>query len=167
MVTLSAFQIPTRVQTLHRDIHPEQLRYHQKRVAVSKEFQFDAAHHLHLYSGKCQSLHGHTYRLVVTVSGVPNETGLTIDFQELKAIYQATIESRLDHQYLNEVLPPMNTTAENMVVWMWEQLDAALEAGGFKQRGCRMEQLELYETPTSRALITRAWMEQIEGSEQR
>ncbi|MDQ0191318.1 6-carboxytetrahydropterin synthase QueD [Alicyclobacillus cycloheptanicus] len=157
--------IPTHIQTLHQDIQPNQLRYHRRRVAVSKEFTFDAAHHLHLYPGKCQSLHGHTYRLVITVSGIPDEIGLTIDFEDLKRIYKDVIESRLDHQYLNEVLPPMNTTAENMIVWMWEQLEAALAADEFRQRGVRLEQLELYETPTSRAILTRAWMEHLEGSD--
>ncbi|WP_067932009.1 6-carboxytetrahydropterin synthase QueD [Alicyclobacillus kakegawensis] len=153
------YEIPSKIQRLYEDIHPEQLRYHQRRVAVRKEFTFDAAHHLHLYDGKCQSLHGHTYRLAVTISGVPDERGLCMDFAELKAIYESAIARRLDHRYLNEVLPPMNTTAENMIVWMWEQLDAHLQAGEWKKRGIRLEELCLHETPTSSAILKREWME--------
>jgi len=156
---MNEFQIPTRVQKLHEDIQPEQLKYHQKRVALTKEFTFDAAHHLHSYDGKCKSLHGHTYKLVITVSGFVNEIGIVIDFYQLKRIYKEVIESKLDHRYLNEVLPPMNTTAENMVVWMWEQLSAAFSGEGLEQQGVRLEELVLFETPTSRATLRREWME--------
>lgn len=162
---MTEFHVPNKVQTLHSDILPSQLRYHQRRVAVSKEFIFDAAHHLHLYEGKCQSLHGHTYKLVVTVSGIPSEIGITVDFSDLKAIYRESIEPHLDHRYLNEALPPMNTTAENMVVWIWEQFDAALSRRGLKTAGCRVEEVKLYETPTSFATAKREWMESDEGSD--
>jgi 6-pyruvoyltetrahydropterin/6-carboxytetrahydropterin synthase len=157
--TMAEYTIPTKVQRLYEDIQPEQLRYHHRRVAVCKEFTFDAAHHLHQYEGKCKSLHGHTYRLAITVSGYPNEIGICMDFAELKAIYQEAIGDVLDHRYLNEVLPPMNTSAENMVVWMWEQLDGALAKHGWKDRGVRLEELTLHETPTSSAILKREWME--------
>ncbi|MCL6631550.1 MAG: 6-carboxytetrahydropterin synthase QueD [Alicyclobacillus herbarius] len=156
---MGEYEIPKKIQRLHEDIHPGQLRYHQKRVAVRKEFTFDAAHHLHLYEGKCQSLHGHTYRLVITVSGIPDERGLCMDFADLKRIYEETIAKRLDHRYLNEVLPPMNTSAENLIVWIWEQLDNQLAHEGWKARGLRLEELCLYETPTSSAMLKREWME--------
>lgn len=161
--TLAEYNIPNKLQRLHDDIKPSQLRYHTRRVAVCKEFTFDAAHHLHLYEGKCQSLHGHTYKLAVTVSGVPGETGITVDFDQLKQIYRETIESKLDHRYLNEVLPPMNTSAENMVVWIWEQLDDALDRHGLTTAGVRLEELKLNETPTSYALLRREWMHADEG----
>ena len=141
------------------DIERHELRYHRKRVAVTREFTFDAAHHLHLYEGKCKNLHGHTYRLVITVSGFVDEIGIAVDFGEIKRIYKEEIEARLDHRYLNEVLPNMNTSAENMIVWIWEALDGRLAQEGWKKRGCRLEELVLYETPTSRATMKREWME--------
>jgi len=58
-----SFNIPEKVQILGKDIEQHQLKYHDKRVLVSKEFTFDSAHHLHCYEGKCKSLHGHTYKL--------------------------------------------------------------------------------------------------------
>ncbi|MFC4076324.1 6-carboxytetrahydropterin synthase QueD [Salinithrix halophila] len=153
------FKIPTQVERLGVDIRREELRYHAKRVAVTKEFTFDAAHHLHCYEGKCKNLHGHTYRLVVTISGYVDGVGIAVDFTDIKRMYKEEIEARLDHRYLNEVLPNMNTSAENMIVWIWEQLDARLEREGLKERGHRLEELVLYETPTSRATMRREWME--------
>ncbi|EPZ43307.1 6-carboxytetrahydropterin synthase QueD [Alicyclobacillus acidoterrestris] len=156
---MGVYRIPSQLQQLGQDITEHQLAYHRRRVALTKEFTFDAAHHLHLYEGKCKNLHGHTYRLVITVSGFINEIGLVIDFADLKRIYQTTIEEKLDHQYLNEVLPPMNTSAENMIVWMWEQLDSALRKETAPAQEIRLEELVLYETPTSYATLKRAWME--------
>jgi 6-pyruvoyltetrahydropterin/6-carboxytetrahydropterin synthase len=152
------YKIPKDVQVLGRDISSGQLKYHNRRVAVSKEFTFDAAHHLHCYEGKCKNLHGHTYKLVITMSGFVNEIGIAVDFGEIKAIFKKAIDEKLDHRYLNEVLPPMNTTAENMIVWMWEQVDQELEARGLTAEGHRLEELKLYETPTSFAFIKREWM---------
>ncbi|WAH38708.1 6-carboxytetrahydropterin synthase QueD [Alicyclobacillus dauci] len=156
---MESYRIPTKLQRLGSDIDENQLAYHKRRVAVTKEFTFDAAHHLHSYEGKCKNLHGHTYRIVVTVSGYVNNIGLVVDFADLKRIYLETIEQKLDHQYLNEVLPPMNTSAENMVVWMWEQLDEAIHKQVAAEQQVRLEEVVLYETPTSRATLKRAWME--------
>lgn len=164
---MSDYRIPERAQQLYVDIQPEQLRFHQRRVALTKEFTFDAAHHLHLYEGKCKSLHGHTYRLVITISGIPNHIGLVLDFADLKEIFKQRVEAKLDHHYLNEVLPPMNTTAENMIVWIWEELRQGLTefdakqsggTGGTPGEGLRLEELTLYETPTSSATLKREWM---------
>ena len=51
---------------------------------VSKEFTFDAAHHLFNYEGKCKSLHGHTYHLQIAVSGYLDERGMTYDLVTLR-----------------------------------------------------------------------------------
>jgi 6-pyruvoyltetrahydropterin/6-carboxytetrahydropterin synthase len=154
------YHIPKKVQMLGEDIQSTQLKYHNKRVLISKEFTFDSAHHLHCYEGKCQNLHGHTYRLQVVVSGQTDERGITIDFADVKRIAKLYVIDRLDHQYLNEVLPLMNTTAENMVVWIYEQLHAALEME-YLNAGIRLEEIRLWETPTSYAAITRSMMEGI------
>lgn len=114
-----SYEIPRKVQALGVDIQKNQLRYHDRDVLVSKEFTFDSAHHLHCYEGKCQSLHGHTYKPQVVMRGKVDERGITIDFADIKRIAKERVIDRLDHRYLNEVLPPMNTTAENMVVWMY------------------------------------------------
>lgn len=152
------FRIVDRLQKIDVDIQRSQLKYHSKRVLVSKEFTFDAAHHLHAYEGKCKNLHGHTYRVILGVSGFTDDRGLVIDFGDIKDIWKEKIEIYLDHRYLNETLPPMNTTAENMVVWMYEKLSEVL-LNEQKYNGARVEFIRLYETPTSYAEVRREWME--------
>lgn len=155
------FRIVENLQKIDKDIRREQLKYHNKRVMVSKEFTFDAAHHLHCYEGKCKNLHGHTYKIVFGISGYVDEVGLTIDFGDIKEIWKQEIEIYLDHRYLNETLPPMNTTAENMVVWIFEKMEEALQQSERQQqyKGARVEFVRLYETPTSYAEMRREWME--------
>ena len=116
----------------------ESLVYNPHRTMVSKEFTFDAAHHLFNYEGKCKSLHGHTYHLQIAVSG-----------------YQDHLEPQLDHRYLNETLPYMNTTAENMVFWIFQMTSQHLP----EERGLRLEYVRLYETPTAFAEFRREWLD--------
>lgn len=153
-----SYKPPNRVQQLGTDIYEHQLRYHTKRVVVSREFTFDSAHHLHCYEGKCASLHGHTYRLQVVMCGETDERGIVIDFADIKRIAEQYVMSHLDHRYLNEVLPPMNTTAENMVVWIYEQIKQGLNADK-RFAHVTLEEIKLWETPTSYAVVTRELME--------
>jgi 6-pyruvoyltetrahydropterin/6-carboxytetrahydropterin synthase len=128
-------------------------KYHDKEVRVSKEFSFDSAHFLHEYEGKCKHLHGHTYKLQVGMIGKVDERGIAIDFGEMKRIVRERVVDRLDHRNLNEMLPMMNTTAENMVVWMFEQIDDSLREEGWYPR-IRLEWARLWETPTCYAEVT-------------
>ncbi|PGP31206.1 6-carboxytetrahydropterin synthase QueD [Bacillus thuringiensis] len=154
------FRIVENLQKMDKDIQRKQLKYHNKRVMVSKEFTFDAAHHLHCYEGKCKNLHGHTYKVVFGISGYVNEIGLAIDFGDIKEIWKNEIEIYLDHRYLNETLPAMNTTAENMVVWIYEKMAEALTKENLvnEYKGTRVEFVRLFETPTSYAEVRREWM---------
>ncbi|MCC2324877.1 6-carboxytetrahydropterin synthase QueD [Bacillus wiedmannii] len=160
MDNLFGFRIVENLQKMDKDIQRKQLKYHNKRVMVSKEFTFDAAHHLHCYEGKCKNLHGHTYKVVFGISGYVNEIGLAIDFGDIKEIWKNEIEIYLDHRYLNETLPAMNTTAENMVVWIYEKMAEALlkDNRANEYKGARVEFVRLFETPTSYAEVRREWM---------
>lgn len=155
------FKIVENLQKIDKDIKREQLKYHSKRVLVSKEFTFDAAHHLHCYEGKCKNLHGHTYTVIFGISGYVDDSGLMMDFGDMKEIWKNDIEVHLDHRYLNETLPPMNTTAENLVVWIYEKMQESLlqEDRQNKYHGARVEFVRLFETPTSYAEARREWME--------
>ena len=150
-------KIVDKLQKIDEDIQRSQLKYTNKRVLVSKEFTFDAAHHLHDYEGKCKNLHGHTYKVIFGLSGYTDSRGLMIDFGDIKDIWKNEIEIHLDHRYLNETLPLMNTTAENMVVWIYEKMAEALSLKEYE--GARVEFVRLYETPTSYAEARREWME--------
>jgi 6-pyruvoyltetrahydropterin/6-carboxytetrahydropterin synthase len=150
------YQIPEKVQKLGEDIQSNELQYHTKPVLVTKEFTFDSAHHLHCYEGKCKSLHGHTYKVVFGILGRPDERGLTIDFGDIKRIWKDSIEPKVDHRYLNETLPKMNTTAENMVVWLFEQMDKHIK-WDYKYCDVELSWVRLYETPTAYAEYRREW----------
>lgn len=89
-------------------------------MILTKIFKFDAAHNLTKYHGKCEKLHGHTYKLVVSISGIPDNEGMVMDFVELKKLVNEEVIKVLDHSYLNDIIP--NPTAENIAIWIWDKL---------------------------------------------
>ena len=100
------------------------------------EFQFNAAHRLPFYEGPCFHTHGHNYKLLVFVDGpVDPKTGISIDFTKVKELVRENVLDDIDHNDLNLVLE--NPTAENVVVWMWGQLEPHLDG---------LKEMQLYET---------------------
>ncbi len=93
-------------------------------MLVSREFTFSAAHHLPSYKGKCEKLHGHTYRVRITVKGEVDKDGLAFDFAELKEIVGEKVINVLDHSYLNEIIPV--ASCENIALWVWQKLKGTL-----------------------------------------
>lgn len=89
-------------------------------MLVTKEFDFDAAHFLTDYYGKCERLHGHTYKLAVTLEGMVQKNGLVLDFVVLKRIVKKQVLDKLDHYLLNDIIK--NPSAERVVMWIWDQL---------------------------------------------
>lgn len=81
--------------------------------------EFDAAHSLPGYQGKCANLHGHTYQVEIVVEGDVGEDGFVMDFYQLKKII-AHVLQELDHGYLNDILP--NPTAETIAQWIADRL---------------------------------------------
>lgn len=112
-------------------------------VEVTKEFTFDSSHQLLDYDGDCARLHGHTYKLQVTVKGAVNEIGMVLDFKDLKKIVKEGMLTMFDHHYLNSKMT-FNTTAENMVVYLFDLLTLAL-----KDEHVEVTSVKLWETPTS------------------
>lgn len=86
---------------------------------VSKRMEIAGAHNLQLdYESKCKNIHGHNW--VVTIHCKAEEldqNGMVYDFKHLKD----EIHGKLDHQYLNKILP-CNPTAENIAEWIAEQV---------------------------------------------
>ncbi len=131
------------------------------KLTVTKEFQWDCAHCLRKGTeeeseavfGKCKNLHGHTYKMFVTVSGEELEDGMVINFVELKKIVNELVVERFDHKFLNDDELYKNgrlTTCENQIQDIWDLLCAEL---AFKR--ITLEEIKLYETPTSFATLTR------------
>lgn len=121
-------------------------------LTVTKIFGFEAAHNLPHYDGACHQLHGHSYKLHVTVTGdVIEDTanpkcGMIIDFKDLKAVVKEHIIDRYDHSNLNDHF--FNPTAENMVVSIANTLIC------FLPEGIELVSVKLWETDTSYAEYT-------------
>jgi 6-pyruvoyltetrahydropterin/6-carboxytetrahydropterin synthase len=97
---------------------------------ISVEKHFDAAHFLRGYRGKCEALHGHSYRVVVRVKASQlDKIGLAYDFTELKR-HLNDILSRFDHTCLNDVAPfnRINPSAENIAATIYDELKKKLAA---------------------------------------
>lgn len=106
---------------------------------VTKEFVFDAAHFLPYYEGKCENLHGHTYKMHVTVQAEKDEkNGMAFDFVILKKAVKEEIVDLWDHQLINDHVE--NPSAENMAQFAWEKLAA---------RDIPLYEVKVWETPTS------------------
>jgi 6-pyruvoyltetrahydropterin/6-carboxytetrahydropterin synthase len=115
-------------------------------VLIRKQFAFEAAHVLPYHQGKCSRLHGHSYRLDVSVAGpLVSEgpaSGMVIDFDEVARIVRATVIDKLDHSHLNDTIE--NPTSENIVVWIWRRLAPQLSG---------LTELTLWETANACAML--------------
>lgn len=111
-------------------------------MILIKEFEFDAAHNLIHYHGKCEKLHGHTYKLVVKLEGEPDKEGMIYDFVELKKIVKERVVDKFDHAYINDIIP--QPTAENIALFVWNELKDVL-----KRENSRLYEVEVWETKTS------------------
>ncbi len=140
-----------------------------KKIRVTKQFNFESAHALWKYDGKCKNIHGHTYKLFVTVIGIPIsdensvKKGMVIDFGDLKKIVKTQIVDVFDHAViLNEKAPYKNfinvpemferfitteyqPTCENMVVHFADIVKKHLP------NDVDLFSVKLYETETSYA----------------
>ena len=139
------------------------------RIRVTKEFRFEAAHALRGYDGPCRNVHGHSYELSVTVSGIPvtdpgsPKLGMVMDFGDLKKIIKKQIVDPFDHALLlndsieqkdlhhsgepftNIVLLPYQPTSENFLVDFAGRIMALLPPG------VTLHSMKLRETSTSYA----------------
>lgn len=125
------------------------------KVYATKIFTFDAAHKLINYKGACARIHGHTYKLEVTLErnmgGFENpehksEHLMVMDFGKIKELVQEEILSKVDHEMLNDVYT--HTTAESMVVLMFRSLQSRLRG---LDSPASVHRIRLWETPTSYA----------------
>ncbi len=98
---------------------------------LTVESRFAAAHQLRKYKGLCENLHGHNWKVQVTVTtdGL-NEIGLGIDFKEIKEVLHQVLKE-LDHRFLNDL--PMfqtdNPSSELIARWIFERLSEHLDQG--------------------------------------
>jgi len=116
---------------------------------ISVDYTFAAGHALRNYKGKCENVHGHNYKVRVTVEGARlNPTGLLIDFVDLRTAIKQLAE-RLDHRFLND-LPPfdkLNPSAENIAKYFCDFLEPRI-----KDQGVCVQSVTVWETDTTSAV---------------
>ncbi len=137
-------------------------------IRLTKEFSFESAHALEGYDGACREIHGHSYKLFVTVKGEPikdisnPKCGMVIDFGDLKRVVNEEVISRLDHAFVmrrsdkgealakdlaphfsNVILVDYQPTCENMLA------DFAMRIAPRLPQGVELYSLKLHETATS------------------
>ncbi len=140
------------------------------RIRITKQFSFETGHALYGYDGKCRNVHGHSYKLSVTVIGTPItdtshvKLGMVIDFGDLKKIVKEDIEDVFDHATVfnkntphielareleerghNVILVDYQPTSENMVIDFAKKIKARLP------ENIKLHSLKLQETETSYA----------------
>jgi len=137
------------------------------KIRVTKEFAFEMAHALCNYDGPCRNVHGHSYRLFVTLTGSPindkehPKNGMVIDFTDLKHIVKKEIVDVFDHSLViskaydkekqkifveafgNTIIVDYQPTCENLVT------DFASRITPHLSPGIKLHSLKLYETTTS------------------
>src|SRR5271156_2168635 len=90
---------------------------------VTVDDSFAAGHYLRNYKGKCENVHGHNYKVRVTLAGKElDSVGLLYDFVHLKQVIQGVIRS-LDHRFLNEyaLFDSINPSAENIARYIYDE----------------------------------------------
>jgi 6-pyruvoyltetrahydropterin/6-carboxytetrahydropterin synthase len=134
-------------------------------IRVTKIFEFEAAHALDCHDGKCSNIHGHSYKLHVTVLGKPNRSkgdakdGMVIDFSDIKHIVKTMVVNPFDHAlvlekdspYLTDelrqrqklILYDLQPTAENMIIDMVDRIQQKMPSE------IKLYSVKLYETASS------------------
>jgi 6-pyruvoyltetrahydropterin/6-carboxytetrahydropterin synthase len=118
---------------------------------VTVEASFSSGHYLRNYHGKCENPHGHNYRALVTLVGESlDDTGLLLDFKELKHVLRPVVEY-LDHQMINELEPftRINPSAENLARYFFDRTNQ--HVSNLTERRVRVERCTIFETDTSAA----------------
>ena len=114
---------------------------------ISVERTFSAAHALREYKGKCENLHGHNWKIRVSVSGQKlDKMGMLVDFTDLKSALDAVLK-KLDHTNLNDINPfnSINPTAENIAAYIYDGLKK------YQLPQIKISSVEVWESETSSA----------------
>lgn len=133
-------------------------------LRLTKQFSFEMAHALTAYDGKCRNIHGHSYKLFVTIEGLPttdaqsSTQGMVVDFSVIKRIVTECIVDKFDHAFVvakeapfasvpngKTILVDFQPTTENLLLHF-----ASLLEGKFPPQA-RLCSLKLFETDSSSA----------------
>lgn len=112
-------------------------------IEIAKEFHWEMGHRLPFHEGGCRNVHGHSYRMRVSVSGTLDSNGMVVDYFDLRRILDPVID-RIDHAFLcdrsdavmlafleennlKRVVVDFPSTAENIALWLLGQVAQELQ----------------------------------------
>jgi len=147
-------------------------------MKATKQIEWEMGHRVLNHNSQCRNLHGHHYKLQITIEGklVKNEgssdEGMVIDFSDIKKLAMEKIHTKLDHGFIvwdkdeilvefyknnpeqRHIIVPFTTTAENIATWIFMTLDKEyIDTYG---TGLSLYEIKLWETPTSFVICNRS-----------
>lgn len=128
---------------------PEQFQYFNRKVIINKHYEFTCDNRIFFSNTAFKDLKNHCYTFKVEISSMVDDTGLATDFHLIDKIYAEHIAVKLNNCLLNDTLPEMNTTAENIAYWLFEQFDKHLPVDD------ELLKVTLYETDKQGITITK------------
>ncbi|PTF13748.1 6-pyruvoyl trahydropterin synthase family protein [Staphylococcus devriesei] len=131
---------------------PKHFQYRSGDTILKQSYDFICDNRIYFSEEVYRDLSQHPYRLYVDILSPIGKYGLGLDFNDVDATYKQHIEPKLHHQLLNDTLPHMNTTAENIAMWIWDEFESQLP------EGCQMYNLELFETERHGVSLNRSIM---------
>ncbi|MGE5798633.1 MAG: 6-pyruvoyl trahydropterin synthase family protein [Ignavibacteria bacterium] len=93
-------------------------------MKIAKEFRWEMGHRLPEHFGKCKNIHGHSYKMIVELSGEVNAEGMVLDFYDLKKIVNPIVE-KLDHSFLVY-------SGDEEIIGLLEKIDSKKVVVGFQ-----------------------------------
>lgn len=132
---------------------PKTYQYRTNNVLIRNSFQFQCDNRIYFSETLHKDLKNQLYRFNVEILSPIDDYGLALDFNVVDKLYDEHIKPFLANQLLNDTLPAMNTTAENIAFWIWEQFEQYLPKGN------TLYKLEFYENDRQGLVLTEAFMQ--------
>lgn len=127
---------------------PTQFQYRKGQVLIKNFFEFTCDNRIYFTNTVYKDLADQQYKFNIEILSDIDKYGLALDFNEVDKLYQKEIEPYLDGQLVNDTLPEMNTTAENIAIWIWEQFTKHLP------NEHQLQKLEFFETSSQGLVLT-------------
>lgn len=118
---------------------PETTAYYTQDIRLNLHFEFTTNNRIYFPNGKHKDLLNHTYQFDISIKSPVDQYGLAIDFYQIERDYKQHIAPQLNATALNNALPEMNTTVENIAYHIWQCFEEIID-------NATIQTLTLYET---------------------
>ncbi|MEE1106389.1 6-pyruvoyl trahydropterin synthase family protein [Macrococcoides canis] len=126
--------------------------YYRQAIDIEVDFQFKTSNRIFFPGNHYKDLVDHSYSFTLTVTSNVDEYGLGIDFFKIRRLYNEHIAPTMNAPIINEVLPHINTTVENLCYFLWQSFDKVLP------ETASIQSIVLSENDTHRAILKRAYL---------